>query len=178
LALAGVVVSFTPLPLNPWGKNYQNQLDRRLAGSQSRYGSHGEVTVLDPTDNQTLTLLSSMATTASDSNIQVLQRYQNKALKCIVNAPWYVRNSNLHSDLRIETVTDITAKFVNSHEKRLRDHINIKASRLLNVINITRRRKQNFRIQNTDFRIQFASLKAAFLVDIPFLKPNCSGTRI
>jgi hypothetical protein len=25
---------------------------------------------------------------ASDSNIQVILRYQNKALKCIVNAPW------------------------------------------------------------------------------------------
>jgi hypothetical protein len=25
---------------------------------------------------------------ASDSNIQVIQRYQNKVLKCTVNAPW------------------------------------------------------------------------------------------
>jgi hypothetical protein len=28
---------------------------------------------------------------ASDSNIQVTQRYQNKVLKCIVNSPWHVR---------------------------------------------------------------------------------------
>jgi hypothetical protein len=75
---------------------------------------------------------------ASDSNIQVIQRYQNKALKCIVNAPWYIRNSDLHRDLGIETVTDIIAKFVKPHEKRLQDHINIERSRLLNV-NITRR---------------------------------------
>jgi hypothetical protein len=27
---------------------------------------------------------------ASASNIQVIQRYQNKVLKCIVNAPWFV----------------------------------------------------------------------------------------
>jgi hypothetical protein len=27
---------------------------------------------------------------ASESNIQVIQCYQNKILKCIVNAPWYV----------------------------------------------------------------------------------------
>jgi hypothetical protein len=33
---------------------------------------------------------------ASDSNIQVIQRYQNKVLKCIVNTPWYGRNSGLH----------------------------------------------------------------------------------
>jgi hypothetical protein len=72
---------------------------------------------------------------ASDSNIQMIQRYQNKVLKCIVNAPWYVRNSDLHRDLGIETVAK-------SHEKRLQDHIKIEASRLLNVNNITRRLKR------------------------------------
>jgi uncharacterized protein YeeX (DUF496 family) len=60
---------------------------------------------------------------------------------CNVNAPWYVRNSDLHRDLGIETVADIIAKFAKSHEKRLQDHINIEASRLLNVKNITRRLK-------------------------------------
>jgi uncharacterized protein YeeX (DUF496 family) len=79
---------------------------------------------------------------ASDSNIQVIQRYQNKVLKCIVNAPWYFRNSNLHRDHGIETVKDIVAKFAKSHEKRLQDHINIEASRILNVNNITRRLKR------------------------------------
>jgi uncharacterized protein YeeX (DUF496 family) len=72
----------------------------------------------------------------------VIQRYQNKVLKCIVNAPWYVRYSDLHRDLGIETVTDIIAKFAKSHEERLQDHINIEASRLLNVNNITRRLKR------------------------------------
>jgi hypothetical protein len=37
-----------------------------------------------------------------------------------------------------KTVTDIITKFANSHEKGLEDHINIEASRLLNVNNITR----------------------------------------
>jgi uncharacterized protein YeeX (DUF496 family) len=79
---------------------------------------------------------------ASDSNIQVIQRFQNKVLKCIVNAPWYVRNNDLHRDLGIETVTDIITKFAKSHEKRLQDHMNIEASRLLNVNNISRRLKR------------------------------------
>jgi hypothetical protein len=68
----------------------------------------------------------------------VIQRYQNKVIKCIVNAPWYVRNSDLHRDLGIETTTDIIAKFAKSHEKRFQNHINIEASRLLNVNNINR----------------------------------------
>jgi hypothetical protein len=67
----------------------------------------------------------------------VIQRYQNKVLKCIDNALWYVRNSGLHRDLGIETVTDIIDKFA-----RLQDHINIEASRLVNVNNITRRLKR------------------------------------
>jgi hypothetical protein len=49
-----------------------------------------------------------------------------------------VRNSDLHRDLGIKTVTDIIAESAKSHEKRLQDHINIEASRLLNVNNITR----------------------------------------
>jgi uncharacterized protein YeeX (DUF496 family) len=60
----------------------------------------------------------------------------------IANAPWYVRNSDLHRDLGIKTVTDIIAKFAKSLEKRLQDHVNIEASRLLNVKNITRRLKR------------------------------------
>jgi uncharacterized protein YeeX (DUF496 family) len=79
---------------------------------------------------------------ASDSNIEVIQRYQNKVLKCIVNTPWYFRDGYLHRDLGIETVTDIIAKLAKSHEKRLQDPINIEASRLLNVNNITRRLKR------------------------------------
>jgi hypothetical protein len=36
----------------------------------------------------------------------------------------------------------LIAKFAKSHEKRLQDHINIEASRLLNVNDITRRLKR------------------------------------
>jgi uncharacterized protein YeeX (DUF496 family) len=79
---------------------------------------------------------------ASEFNIQVIQRYQNKVLKCIVNAPRYVGNSDLHHDLGIETVTDIIAKFAKSREKRLQDHINIEASKLLKVNKTTRRLKR------------------------------------
>jgi hypothetical protein len=70
----------------------------------------------------------------------VIHPYQNKVLKCIVSAPWYIRNSD-HLDLKLETVADI-AKFASSHEMRLQNHINIEAFRVLNV-NITRRLKRN-----------------------------------
>jgi uncharacterized protein YeeX (DUF496 family) len=59
-----------------------------------------------------------------------------------------VRKSDLSHNLGIETVTDIIAKFANSDEKRLQDHIKIEASRLLNVNTITRRlkRKKQFEL--------------------------------
>jgi hypothetical protein len=85
---------------------------------------------------------------ASDSNIQVIQRFQNKVLKCIVQAPWYIRNSDLHQDLGFETVTDIITKLTSSHKKKIQNHINSEVSRLLNVQNITRRlnRKKPFEL--------------------------------
>jgi hypothetical protein len=47
---------------------------------------------------------------SSSGAAPVIQRYQNKVLKCIVNAILYIPNSD-HHDLGIETVTDIIAKF-------------------------------------------------------------------
>jgi hypothetical protein len=79
---------------------------------------------------------------ASDSNIQVIQRFQNKVLKCIVLAPWYIYNSDLLRDLGIETVTDIITRLASSHKKRLENHINSEVSRLLSVQNIPRQLKQ------------------------------------
>ena len=42
--------------------------------------------------------------TASNFNIDILQRFQNKVLRSITNAPWYVPNTILHTDLQIPTV--------------------------------------------------------------------------
>jgi hypothetical protein len=85
---------------------------------------------------------------ASDSNIQMIQRFQNKVLKCIVQAPWYIRNSDFDRDLRIETVTGIITRLASSHKKRFENHINSEVSKLLNVQNIPRRlkRKKPFKL--------------------------------
>jgi hypothetical protein len=54
-----LLVSFTPLPLYPRGKNPWYSLDRRLGGPQSRPGSYGEVKILGPTGTRNPTPLSS-----------------------------------------------------------------------------------------------------------------------
>ena len=47
----------------------------------------------------------------SQSNRLIIQRFQNKVLRGIVNAPWYIRNDNLHTDLNVETVDTVIKKY-------------------------------------------------------------------
>jgi hypothetical protein len=42
--------------------------------------------------------------TASTSNIEILERFQLKALHMIVDAPWYVPNTLIRRDLHVSTV--------------------------------------------------------------------------
>ena len=76
------------------------------------------------------------------SNVNIIQRFQNKVLREIVNAPWYLRNDNLHRDLEMEFVFKEIYKFAESHEKRLHHHVNVEAIQLLDNTDIVRRLKR------------------------------------
>lgn len=76
------------------------------------------------------------------SNVQIIQRFQNKVLRNIVDAPWYIRNADLHRDLQLETVTKVIEHFAAKHEERLHQHDNIEAIQLLDVDNLVRRLKR------------------------------------
>jgi hypothetical protein len=41
--------------------------------------------------------------TASTSNIEMLERFQSKALRIIVDAPWYVPNTHIRRDFQLTT---------------------------------------------------------------------------
>jgi len=56
---------------------------------------------------------------ASHSNIEILQRFQNKVLRTIVNAPWYIPNKLLHTDLQIPTIRKEITKFSTNHTAKL-----------------------------------------------------------
>ena len=62
--------------------------------------------------------------TASHSNIEILQRFQNKVLRTITNAPWYIPNSILHTDLLIPTVREEITKHCIAHTANLLHHTN------------------------------------------------------
>jgi hypothetical protein len=43
------------------------------------------------------------------SNTKILQTFQSKTLRLITNAPWFVNNQTLHTDLRIAYIKDVIA---------------------------------------------------------------------
>jgi hypothetical protein len=63
-------------------------------------------------------------------------------LRAIVNAHWYIRNADLHRDLKIEMVTAEIKRFVRKHEERLHHHDNVEATQLLDNIELLRRLKR------------------------------------
>jgi len=62
--------------------------------------------------------------TASNSNIEILQRFQSKVLRSIVNAPRYVPNTILHTDLQISTVKAQINNFSTEYREKLITHPN------------------------------------------------------
>jgi hypothetical protein len=71
------------------------------------------------------------------SNIAVIQQFQNRTLRNIVGALWYVWNADLHRDLRIEMVMAEVRQFARKHEERLLHHDNIEAIQLLDNSELT-----------------------------------------
>ena len=57
-------------------------------------------------------------------------------------APWYIRNADLHRDLQMEMVTNVTGKFAKKHKERILHHVNVEAIQLLDNSELVRRLKQ------------------------------------
>jgi hypothetical protein len=62
--------------------------------------------------------------TASTSNIEILERFQSKALRMIVDAPWYVTNTVTRKDLQIPTVKEEIRRYSSQYSTRLSAHTN------------------------------------------------------
>ena len=78
---------------------------------------------------------------ASASNLKTIQKFQNKVLRTIVNALWYVRTADLHRDLGIDEVSKEILKFAAAHDIILRRHVNPQASSLAYNVEPERRLK-------------------------------------
>jgi hypothetical protein len=63
-------------------------------------------------------------------------------VQIIVDAPWCVRNSDIHRDLEIDTVDKEIKNFERKHEDRLHQHTNVEALQILEKSDIVRRLKR------------------------------------
>ncbi|KAJ8704396.1 hypothetical protein PYW08_013120 [Mythimna loreyi] len=79
---------------------------------------------------------------ASHSNLEILQRYQNKVLKTLVNAPWFTRNTEVHDYLEMPTVKEEIERSSEAYKKRLVRHSNYLATKLMNTNNCLFRLKR------------------------------------
>jgi len=79
--------------------------------------------------------------TASNSNMEILQRFQNN-LRIIVNAPWYV-NDTLRYDLNVPYVRDEIKRLSQTrYADRMEKHPNILAINLVKEVKTTCRLKK------------------------------------
>jgi hypothetical protein len=61
---------------------------------------------------------------ASNSNTEILQRFQSKALRMIVDAPWHVLNTVIRRDLQIPTIKEDIRRNSSQYSARLSTHPN------------------------------------------------------
>jgi hypothetical protein len=61
---------------------------------------------------------------ASTSNIYIPEHFQSKALRVIVDAPWYVPNTVIRRDLQTPTVKQEIRRYSSQYSARLSAHPN------------------------------------------------------
>ena len=82
--------------------------------------------------------------TASNSNIEILQPFQSKTLRSLIDAPWYVTNETIHPDLKIPTVKDEIHKSRSRYNTRVNNHHNLLVTQLLDTTDQIRRLKRKY----------------------------------
>jgi hypothetical protein len=68
---------------------------------------------------------------ASNSNLEILERFQSKVLQIITDAPWYVPNAVIKRDLQVLSVRQEVGNYSVTCRQRLDDHPNSLAKSLL-----------------------------------------------
>ena len=81
---------------------------------------------------------------ASNSNLEILERFQLKVLRIIMDAPWYVPNAVMKRDLQVLTVRQEVQNYSVTYQQRFDDHSNSLANSLFRRTNCNRRLKQHY----------------------------------
>ena len=110
-----------------------------LLGKQSQLAIHNKILIYNQILKPVWLYGCQLWGCTKDSNIHTIQTFQNKVLRHAVNAPWYIRNSDLHRDLNVSLVKDEIHRFAAKHQYRLENHVNPSVAPLLNNEHLERR---------------------------------------
>jgi hypothetical protein len=67
----------------------------------------------------------------SNSNVEILRKYQNEVLRTMVYAPWYISNKVIHADLRVSTIREEITQCSIKYKDKITTHSRKLASTLL-----------------------------------------------
>jgi len=81
---------------------------------------------------------------ASNSNLEILGRFQSKVLRIITDAPWYVPNAVIKRDLQVLSALQEVRNYSVTYRQRIDDHPNSLAKSLLQSTNCNRRLKRYY----------------------------------
>ena len=115
-----------------------------LIGRRSNLSTQNKITLYKAVIKPIWTYGIQLWGTASNSNIEILQRFQSKTLRSLIDAPWYVTNETIHRDLKIPTVKEEIAKYSNRYIKRINKRRNPLIAKLLNTSDQIRRLKKHY----------------------------------
>lgn len=76
---------------------------------------------------------------SKNSNIRIIQTLQNKILRQILGAPWYMRNEDIRKELGIPTVKEYIREVAEKYEVRVMNHVNEEAVMLMDNNYVIRR---------------------------------------
>jgi hypothetical protein len=95
-----------------------------LLGRKSKLSTNNRLLIYKAIFKPIRTYGNQLWDTTPISNIEILERFQSKVLRLIVDAPWYVSNSFIRKDLQIPTVEEEISRFSSLYAVRLRAHTN------------------------------------------------------
>ena len=115
-----------------------------LIGRRSNLSTQNKITLYKVVIKPVWTYGIQLWGTASNSNIEILQRFRSKTLRSLINVPWYVTNEAIHRDLKILTVKEEITKCNNRYIKRVNKHRNPLTTKLFNTSDQIRRLRKHY----------------------------------
>jgi len=78
-----------------------------------------------------------------NSNIEILQKFQNKFFKIVIDASWYVTNDILHYDLNISYIRNEIRRLKQRYAARMEKHPNIITKNFMRSVKTPRKLKRS-----------------------------------